>query len=331
MKVWKKPLVVTAATAVVASSVLLANPSFAATAQQKLNAVYSNIVIKYNNATVSTDSTTEPFMVNGTTFVPVRLIGEATGNKVTWDQTTKTINISSTTSSTDQATIDSLTKELAEAKLDLSDKNAEITQLSAKLAAALEEDEDVDIDDLEDSIKDDYEDYNDTDASIKVTGDEDDVEVTIEVDEDGWNDLSSTKQKNYLQNIVDDILDVYEDADITGTVENDDSDELVTFTVSSSGTVKVTEASADIDDVEDDLNDDYGDYKGYTWDIRLSGDEDDLTVKVYVADDEWESMSSSTISNFQDYIIDALEDEFPDADITGYIYSDDDGSRLDTF
>lgn len=324
MKVWKKPAVIATASAVVISSVLMANTSFAANATKKLTAVYSNIVIKYNGGQVATDSTNEPFMVNGTTFVPVRLIAQATGSEVLWDQTSKTISISGGTSAEDQATINSLTQSLAEA-------NIKIQQLQASLNAALEEEE-TDIDDVESDIQDEYEDYDDTDASITISGDEDDVTVTIKVDPDGWGDLSDSKQEQYLQDIVDDILDVYEDADVSGTVRsNEGSTKLATFETDGNGNVELETTAADLNDLEDELNDDYGDFADVSFDIELSGDEDDITIEVYVNEDAWNNMSSNDKEDLQDSLIEDVEDEYPDADIEGTVYSSDDDSRLDTF
>lgn len=329
MRLWKKPMVIAAASAVLVSGALMTNTTFAAEAQKKLTAVYSDIVIKFNGSTVSTDSATEPFIVNGTTFVPVRLIGEATGSTVTWDQTTKTINIADD-SSANQETVNSLTQQLAEAQIQLADKEAEIAELTSQLAAALEDDE-ADIDDLESDIQDDYEDYEDTEASISLSGDEDEIEVTIEVDEDGWDDLSTSEQTSYLQDIADDILDVYEDAAVEGTVENDDSDTLASFETDSSGDVDMVDEDMDIGDLEDQLNDDWGDYQDVNWDIYVSGDEDEMTIEVYVAEEDWDELSTTNINNFQDNVMDDAEDAFPDADIEGIIYSVDDGSELDTF
>ncbi|MFD1955224.1 stalk domain-containing protein [Paenibacillus thailandensis] len=328
MKLWKKPVTIVAATAVVASSVLLANTSFAADATKKLSAVYSNIVIKYNGSQVSTDASTEPFMVNGTTFVPVRLIGEATGNQVLWDQTNKTINITGTS----KTAVDNMTKQLAEANAQIAIKDAEIAKLKSQLNAAIEDKATDDIDDVESDIQDEYEDYEDTDASITVTGDEDDVSVTIKVDADGWDDLSDSKKKSYLQDIVDDILDAFEDADVSGTVKDkDNSSKLASFETDSNGNVDLENTASDLSDLEDNLNDDYGDYEDMNFEIELSGDEDDITIEVYVSEAEWNNLSASKREDLEDDLVSDVEDEFPDADIKGYFYSTDDDSRLGTF
>ena len=66
---------------------------FAQTGSQKIDAVYNNIKIVVDGKEVSTS--TEPFIYNGTTYLPVRAIGEALGKDVSWDAETNTVYIGS--------------------------------------------------------------------------------------------------------------------------------------------------------------------------------------------------------------------------------------------
>lgn len=69
--------------------------TFAKTGTEALNAWYSNIKIcidgEYITPTDANGNTVEPFTVNGTTYLPVRAIGNALGKTVDWDNNTKTV------------------------------------------------------------------------------------------------------------------------------------------------------------------------------------------------------------------------------------------------
>ncbi|NCB63573.1 MAG: hypothetical protein EOM52_08165, partial [Clostridia bacterium] len=64
-----------------------------------LQAQYMGIQIKVDGQTVTpkdaTGNTVEPFIVDGTTYLPVRALGEAIGKQVTWDGETKTVSVES--------------------------------------------------------------------------------------------------------------------------------------------------------------------------------------------------------------------------------------------
>jgi len=73
---------------------------FAAPVQRAVTAVFSNIRIMINgNELVPRDAEgniVEPFMIDGTTYLPVRAISEAFGMVVGWDGATQTINLTGT-------------------------------------------------------------------------------------------------------------------------------------------------------------------------------------------------------------------------------------------
>lgn len=343
MKLGKKSVVISMLSAVLVSGALLANTSFAAATKKNLEVYYNNIKVKYNNQEVSIDASLEPFLVDGSTFIPLRKMGEVFGKKVTWDAATYTVNVEDASPAADQSKVDelnsqieSLKAQLATATSQVAEKDAQIATLQSKVtsleSALAAANNDTDLDDLEDELNDDYEDYKETESKITLSGDEDDITVTVKVDPDVWDDLTSTVQESFLQDIVDDILDEFDDADVAGTVKsNSDSSELLSFTVDSGGDVDIGDTEADLDDLEDELNDDYGTYNSVTLSITLTGDEDDITIKVYMTESEWNSLSSSKQNSLEDALTDAVEDEFEDADVKGYVYDSDDGSKLDSF
>lgn len=72
-------------------------PSSASTGKRTLSASYQNIQIELNGQTITpkdaAGKVVEPFIVDGTTYLPVRAISEALGLNVEWDGKTKTVVI----------------------------------------------------------------------------------------------------------------------------------------------------------------------------------------------------------------------------------------------
>lgn len=80
--------------------------AFSETARKNLVAQYNNIKIYVDGKLVQT--TSEPFVVDGTTYLPVRAVGEAVGKTVTWDGATQSVYLgekpNTTTNSTSETT-----------------------------------------------------------------------------------------------------------------------------------------------------------------------------------------------------------------------------------
>ena len=307
---------------------------FASWLDQTIKASYRNISV-YVNGTVKQAKNVsgvviEPFIVDGTTYVPLRGIADILGYQVSFNPTTYRIDITGTDIST-------LTQRIIQ-------QEATIKALEAKLAV-----QSVDLGDLEDQLKDDYTDIEGIDIEdIILDGDEDDVEVEIYVDLRTtallaeWNALTDSEIENFLQDIVDDILDEFPGADITGFIEDEyGNDELEDFYIDSRDDVVLGSGSAstgNLADLEDQLKDDYTDIEGFDIeDIILDGDEDDVAVEVYVylnnADyNDWlDDVSDAEVEAFLQDIVDDILDEFPDADITGFIEDEYDDTELVDF
>ncbi len=71
-------------------------PSMAATARQ-LNASYNNIKITLDGKTITpkdaNGAVVEPFIVDGTTYLPVRAVADSLGLGVEWDAKTQTVKL----------------------------------------------------------------------------------------------------------------------------------------------------------------------------------------------------------------------------------------------
>jgi TolA-binding protein len=284
----------------------------------------------------------QPMLVNGTTYVPLRMLGNIFNKNVAWDNNAYAVLLTDKPDSSAQKyqeQIKQLEATVSQLKAQLADRDGQIIVLKAQIAAMQAKEEEVtDIDDLEDQLNEDYGEYEDIEFDITLSGDEDDVTVKIEVDlddyQDEWDALDSDDIESYLQDIVDDILSEYEDADIEGYIEDVAGDEeLVSFTVDSRGNVDMEFAAADLDDLENELEDYYLDYfeddYGFEFDsIVLEGDKDEITFTVYLDYDyyesEWGDVSDSEIDDFMAEIYDDIADEYEDADIYGYIIDSND-------
>ena len=75
--------------------------AFASTGSVSKTIYYRNIQIKLNNSTIvpkdATGKTVEPFIMDSTTYLPVRAVANALGLEVGWDEATSTVSLNSTT------------------------------------------------------------------------------------------------------------------------------------------------------------------------------------------------------------------------------------------
>ncbi|MDP4097903.1 copper amine oxidase N-terminal domain-containing protein [Paenibacillus sp. P96] len=335
MKFKKKPMVMTALSVLTVSGALFSQSTYAAEAAKTIKAVYNNIGITYNGTAISYDALSEPFMINGTTYLPLRLVGTALNKNVTWDGTNKRVIIADNGSVVDQSTItalnnqmNTLNQELTATHASLTSKTAEIVTLQAdieKLKA--EQNHGGDLDKIEEKLNDLYGNYKKTDSEISLSGDTDDITVRIDVDKSEWRDLTTSSKTSLLQDIVDDLLDEYEDADISGGIY--DSSKLDSFSVSSSGKVSLSGSTVkELDEMEDELKDDHNKYKNTDARISLGGDEDDITVRIDVDENGWNDLAIATQKRYLQGIVDDLLAEYEGAKITGKIY---DSTRLASF
>ncbi len=189
---------------------------FAAYFTKTLQANYRNITVFVNGAQKNLKS--EPFIVDGTTYVPLRDMAEILGNTVAFNPATYRIDI------TDMGD--------AGLQYDLFIKDARIKELEAKLnEKEKEEEKSTDLDKLESKILDRF-DYIDRDEKLEVTdvqlsGNKDDITVKIYVKTryqdqlDAWNKLRDSNKIEYLQDVVDYILRDYSKADISGYIRDE--------------------------------------------------------------------------------------------------------------
>lgn len=306
---------------------------FASGGKKMLEAWYMNIKIISNGQQVYTDI--EPFIVDGTTYVPVRMIANIFNKDVQWDQANYTVYIS-----------DKPGQNVNYLNMMLQMKDNEIKNLEDKIKKLEEKDKVSDIDDLEEQLNDDYGKYKNVNFDISLSGDKKDITVKIEFDykkdKSAWNKLTTKNITSYLQDICDDILDEFPKADIEGYFRDSSktlSGKRYQFTISSKGKVSLDDDyddDIDLRDLEDDLNDMFYDYFAeFEVEIELEGDEDEIIFNVYMDydryDDEWDDLRDRDIEYFMEDIYMEIEEEFEDAEIVGYIYDWDGKTKLARF
>jgi len=323
------------------------------------NQVSISQVIKLivNGKTINVLANEEPVIFKGRTFVPIRIVAEALNLKVDWDSKNKIVKITGKTTDSDanilllaqkEKTIQDLTAQLAQ-------KNSQIKSLQDQIDS-LKEKNKSDLGDLEDELNSDYDHLEDVRIDeINLDGDEDDLNVGIEVNLDdygsNWEKLTDSEINSWIKSLVNSIQDkLSEDTQVTGEIiDNDSDDTLVKFSKDGDDDLEVTFKDQDyrvdteaIEDVEDDL---VGD-SFYVDDIQFKVkkatyyDSDIVTVTLNAstnnAASKWDSLTSSQITSSVKAIGKKISDTFEDdADVSiesvQLTFYDDDQKKLDSF
>lgn len=307
--------------AVLMLTMAFSTTGFAAWMGKTIEAQYRNVTIFVNNqykqATDVNGKVIEPFIYEGTTYVPLRGISQMLGYQVSFNPQTYRIDI--TGSGVDPSAQDEIL--ILQARI-------------AELEAKLNEQQSYDLGDMEDDLLSDYKRIDRTldIEDIILKGDKDDIEVriyvdlTTQTDLNNWEDLLDEGDvEDFLQDIVDDILAKYKDADIEGYVEDKyDKSKLVEFTIDSRGNVKIgTVSNMTLGELEDELYYEFRNYNGIR-DFEVTGTTSKIKVDVFADYEVWEEdLSSTKKKSITNEIIDFIEDEFPSATITGRVISDD--------
>lgn len=229
--------------------------------RRSLSAVFRNIQLQINGKIVATEE--EPFIVDGRTYVPLRVVSQALGAKVDWNPGANLVTIDGSNTSS----------EVEALKAQLQQKEAENTQLKLQLEA-LQGSSGTDVDvavkgllDLTERIKSGYGKLNDVKIrDIRFTGNENDINVNIDVDlddyDDEWEALTDSKIKSWVSDLCLDIQDYYsENTSIMGRIKDIDSkDILIEFSKYRTQALKISYKDKDyrhgrgldIYDVQDD-------------------------------------------------------------------------------
>lgn len=85
-----------------AVSALTATLVLAASGTKNIEVQYDNIKVFVNGSEIDSTGANEPFVIDGSTYLPVRNISELTGSKVEWDGSTKSVYVGANPSKADE-------------------------------------------------------------------------------------------------------------------------------------------------------------------------------------------------------------------------------------
>ncbi len=335
MKNFKKRLAVVLVLAFMLTMVM-GSSAFAATTTLHRVDAYSGVKIVYNG--VELTGASQPYIINDTTYVPLRLLMENFGNGIYWDALNYRVIITSDTSK--DAQIAALQKKITELEKTIADlEGGDLGDIEDELYDVFED------------LGDDYFDDDGIDFTLSLSGDEDDIAYTVKLNFDDSNDYDDLTDvdmddiESFLDDLESEIYDAtedtdFEDADVTGKLSDQDhSSYYVKFNGSSYDFS--WDNGDDLNDIEDAVYDAVDDLDYYFGDdgiyftLSLDGDEDDLEYYIEFdfsnANDYWDlsDLDEDDIEDFLDdvaaEIYDQIEDtEFEDADLTGELVDNDD-------
>ena len=319
---------------------VLAAAAWATSGTVPINVTYRDIKIVSNGSVVTADASLgEPFIYNGRTYLPIRMAAEALGLQVDWADWANMVTITGSSSAQEVAAL-----------------KAEIADLKEQLAEC--EDSGGDLGDLEDQLIDDYDQIGDVDIEdIILDGDEDDVEVTIEVDlgdfEDEWADLDDSDIEDFLDDLVSDIQDEFSDDTVVDgvIVDIDSDDDLVEFYKDADEDMEFDYfdedyrdggGGSDAEDIEADIDGDSYSVSGLDFTVTdISYDEGDEEVSVELTadddvDDDWADLDytddiEDDVISICDDIADAFNDEGFDVGNVLIEFLNDDDDPLDDY
>ncbi len=344
MKNLKKSWIIILAVALIFTIGAVSNVS-ASSIMQTVQA-YQGVKIFYNGQQLTDEK--QPYIINDTTYVPLRMLMENIGCDVTWDSANYRVIVTSST----QASLSAKDAQIANLENRITQLQAIIDELEDGSGADLEDIEEAIYDTFKDAGDDYFGDDNIEVSSITLNGDEDDIAYLIKLDfdnADNYDDLADLDEddvEEFLDDVESEIYEEadgtdFEDADITGKlIDKDNSSYYVRY--NGSQYTYSWGSGDDLDDIEDaicdtfeDAGDDYFDDDDLNIKISLDGDEDDVEYEVTIdfdSSDNYDDLSDvdeDDIDKFLDdlekEIYDEIDDtDFEDAELTGTLYDNDD-------
>lgn len=296
---------------------------------KNLKVFFRNIKINVNNK-IYNPSTTEPFIYNDRVYVPIRMVSEALGKNVEWDNANSTVIIN------DGAELQQLKQQNEFLKIQVSELQKALKDLTDSYN---KKNKQKTIDDLESYLKDEYSKWNGIKFSYRVKGDKDDIDLTIEFDLDEykskWDKLDEDDVEDWLEDIYDYIEDEFPDASFEGKIRDSNKrDTLVEFNASR-GRLKINFSSKDTDDdLEYNLKKLYGkNLKTYDkafgsltadFDVEIDKSNKEINVTITIDtseyEDEWDDVRrTSAAEEWIEDIVEYIQDEYSKYDIIGAI------------
>lgn len=288
---------------------------FAAYFTKTLQANYRNITVFVNGAQKNLKS--EPFIVDGTTYVPLRDMSEIMGSTVAFNPATYRIDI------TDMGD--------AGLQYEIYIKDARIKELEAKL---LENDSSSgsDLSSIAKSLAKKYDDIDDLDVvDIKLKGDKKDIKVEIVIDTkdskqyDYWKRLSDRDFEDYLQDIVDAIRKEYRDADITGSIyDKYEKEDRVEFSIDKKDNVELgsKDKIKKLSELQSELNKKFDSKGKIEFDIVVKEVKKETEVDIYVEKGKLRDLSDREIDDYLEDVCEFIVKRYSSNDIKGILWDE---------
>ena len=282
---------------------------------------FADIKIFTNNKQVQLD--VKPFVINGTTFVPVRALSEMLNKDVSWNQESFSIDITDKLDTNH----DYMLMQITEKQEEIDKLEAKIKKLEAELAS--KESSISSITDMGKYLNKKHYTYKDIRFYIYLSGNSRDIKVKIYIDSSDnskWDALTDLEITRYIEDIVYDIEYNFRDANIAGYIESDYSGKKAAdFYLNSKGKLEVDTSYSsgiyDLDDMEDYLNSKFSRYQSVDFNVKLYWDLNSIRVDVFVGDNEWYELGSDYRDKYlKDIVYNEINREFPYEGIYGYIF-----------
>lgn len=318
-----------------------ASTGYADSIRTTLTAQFASFKITMNDKLVipkdSLGNPVSPLLVNDTTYLPIRAFGDLFNKNVDWNNTLKQISIKDKPD-TDitglKAQIKDKDDQIASLKAQVKDKDNQIVILKAQLLA--NESAATTLSDMQAQLNKNYKDYENLKVAIALSGTTSKVVVNVDIGSaTAWSNLASSKQTRLIQNIADDINNVFTKPTISGTVK-EGSKILNSFTVKVGGAASVGNT---LSSLENTLTNDYKKIDNLISisNILLEGNEDAITYTVNVIysesgfnKDTWAALSNSKIESYMNDIYATIKSTYKNADIEGYICDTNGGTTMST-
>ena len=290
---------------------------FASYLTKTLQVHYRNITVFVNGA--QKNLTHEPFIVDGTTYVPLRDMSEIMGNTVGFNPTTYRIDI------TDMGD--------AGLQYEIYIKDARIKELETKL----NEKESSSGSDLSTIARDLAKKYDDIDkldvVDIKLKGDKRDIKVEVVIDTkdekqyDAWKKLRDRDFEDYLQDIVDGIRKEYKDADITGAIyDKYEKENVVEFSIDKKDNVELgsQDKIKKLSELQTELNKKFDSKGKIDFDIIVKEAKNETEVDIWVEKGKLKDLSNREIDDYLEDVCDFIVKKYSSNDIKGILWDDAD-------
>ena len=286
---------------------------------RSVQATYRNIQVSYNG--VNQPMSVEPFLVNNSTYVPLRAIGDILGVSARYDSPTNTVVLTGG-SATSQEELTNLRYQVAALQQELAQANAELAQYKANSSTSNSTNNTTNGSNItteqlkktEEYLNSSFSDYfNNITMNYSLSSTSSQINVVISYETRSENTtfgkLTQSKIEAFMKKIGDNIAATHSDIAISGTIEyTKDSEEKASFTRSKTGKYSYTHAF-DEDTVKDAIEDAAGSsfyFSGIGYsslgisdkDVNIREAKSTVNVKLYLsADNSFRNIWGKKVEN----------------------------------